>query len=247
MGIAERKEREKQMRRDLILKASEEVFFEKGLRAATLDDVAERAEVSKGTIYLYFSSKEDLYYSLMTKGLSMLLTAFEETEPDGSDPQKALLRFGEAYLKFSDEQSHIFRMLAAVDNPVMTEQISPKVLSDLEGMSDKVLSYVAKFLQKGIDSGLFRSDMSPYEAVILFWVSLSGILNLKERAAAVGDKGYTKKDSVLHGVEYVSFYNKCVKYLMEFLIIRGPKHFSKSTHAGENKVALRRTKGRTQK
>lgn len=247
MGIAERKERERQMRRDLILKASEEVFFEKGLRGATLDDVAERAEVSKGTIYLYFSSKEDLYYSLMTKGLSMLLKIFEDTKPDESNPSKALLQFGDAYLKFSDEQSYLFKMLAAVENPVVNEQVSPKVLSELENVSDKVLSYVARFVQKGIDDGTFRGDLSPYEAVILFWVSLSGVLNLKARAAAMRGKEGINKDSVLHGVEYGTLYNKCVRFLMDFLVARDSETTTKNTTVKKNNSALRRSKGVTQK
>ncbi len=220
MGIAERKEREKQMRRDLILKASEEVFFEKGLRAATLDEVAERAEVSKGTIYLYFASREDLYYSLMTKGLSMLLKAFEETSPDGYDPRGALLRFGKAYLKFSEKQSYLFRMLAAVESPVVNEKISPDVLSKLEKVSDRVLSYVAKSVQKGIEGGTFRNDLSSYEAVILFWVSLSGILNLKARAAAMHDNESISKDSVLHQVDYDLLYDKCMTFLMNLIVDR---------------------------
>ncbi|HUI30959.1 MAG TPA: TetR/AcrR family transcriptional regulator [Candidatus Acidoferrales bacterium] len=218
MGIHERKEREKQMRRDLILKASEEVFFEKGLRATTLDEIAERAEVSKGTIYLYFASKEDLYFSLMTKGLSMLLKVFEDTDPDESDPQSALVHFGVAYQKFSDEQSYLFKMLAVVENPAVNEQVSPGVLSELERMSDKVLSYVSKFVQKGIDAGTFRTDLTPYEAVILFWVSLSGILNLKMRAAAMHDIEHINKDSVLHGVDYDLLYKKGMDFLMNFLV-----------------------------
>jgi TetR/AcrR family transcriptional regulator len=243
MGIAERKVREKQMRRDLILKASEEIFFEKGLRAATLDEVAERAEVSKGTIYLYFASKEDLYYSLMIKGLSMLLKIFEDTRPDESNPSKALLQFGEAYLKFSDEQSYLFKMLAVVENPVMNEQASPKVLSELENVSDKVLSYVARFVQKGIDAGTFRNDLSPYEAVILFWVSLSGVLNLKARAAAMSGYEGINKDSVLHSVEYVTLYNKCMRFLMDFLVARNSKATTKNSTVKKNNHALRRSRG----
>ncbi len=218
MGIAERKVREKQMRRDLILKAAEEVFFEKGLRAATLDEIAERAEVGKGTIYLYFASKEDLYYSLMTKGLSMLLKVFEDTKPDNSNPRRALLQFGDAYLKFSSEQSYLFKMLGAVDNPVVNEQVAPIVLSGLENMSDKVLSYVARFVQKGIDDGTFRNDLSPYEAVLLFWVSLSGVLNLRARAAATRDNKFVSKDSVLHRVDYDSLYNKSINLFTSFLV-----------------------------
>ncbi len=223
MGIAERKERERRMRRDMILRASEEVFFEKGLRAATLDDVAERAEVSKGTIYLYFASKEDLYYSLMTRGLSMLLATFEEARPDMSDPKTALRQLSDSYLKFSREQSYLFKILAAVDRPVVSGQVSQGVFSELENISDKVLSYVARFVQQGIDAGKFRTDLSSYEAVILFWVSLSGILNLSSRAEALRANESVNKNSVLCQVNYDRLYDKCVTFLMNLFATREPR------------------------
>jgi len=243
MGIVERKEREKQMRRDLILKASEEIFFEKGLRAATLDDVAERSEVSKGTIYLYFASKEDLYYSSMTKGLSMLLKVFEDAKPDETNPRKTLLQFGEAYRQFSIEQSYLFKMLAAVESPVVNERVSPEVLSALENMSDKVLSYVAQFVRKGIDSGTFQSDLSPYEAVILFWVTLSGVLNLKARAAAIDKNENVNKNSVLHSVDYFSLYNKCMNFLTNFLVNGNSKNSVKNNTSKKSNKTLKHSKG----
>ncbi len=217
MGIVERKEREKQMRRDLILQASEAVFFEKGLRGATLDDIAEKAEVSKGTIYLYFSSKEDLYYSLMTNGLSLLLKIFQDTKPEERNSQDALVGFSKAYFKFSQEQSYLFKMLAAVENPVVSEQVSPEVFSKLEEMSDNVLSYAAQFVQKGIEGGEFRKDVSAYNAVIIFWVSLSGILNLKARTAMMLNNNSINKNSVICEVDYDLLYDQCMQFLMKFL------------------------------
>ena len=65
MGIAERKEREKQQRREEIVQAAEEVFFSKGFEKSTMDDVAEKAELSKGTLYLYFKSKEELLIGII--------------------------------------------------------------------------------------------------------------------------------------------------------------------------------------
>ena len=52
MGIAERREREREQRRNTILDAAETVFFSKGINLATMDEVAEEAELSKGTLYL---------------------------------------------------------------------------------------------------------------------------------------------------------------------------------------------------
>lgn len=217
MGIVERKEREKQMRREMILQASESVFFEKGLRATTLDEIAERAEVSKGTIYLYYSSKEDLYYSLMIRGLLLLLRMVEDVKPEDLSPVEALYQFGKAYYKFSQEQTYLFKMLAIVESPVLNEQVSKEIISELERTSDKVLSYVAGFVQKGKDTGGFRSDVSAREAVIMLWVSLSGVLNLREHSMVMMKNNCLNKESILGSVDFDTLYWKYQNYLIDFL------------------------------
>jgi AcrR family transcriptional regulator len=59
MGIEERKEREKMMRRRAILDAAKKVFVAKGFAGATMENIAEEAEFSPATIYLYFKNKDD--------------------------------------------------------------------------------------------------------------------------------------------------------------------------------------------
>jgi TetR/AcrR family transcriptional regulator len=68
MGITERKEREKEHRKEEIIDAAQKVFFEKGLLLTTMDEIAEIAELSKGTLYLYYKSKENLYLAVMMRG-----------------------------------------------------------------------------------------------------------------------------------------------------------------------------------
>lgn len=60
MGTKERRMREKKRRRQQILEAAKTHFFEKGFMAATMDKIADSVELSKGTLYLYFKSKEEL-------------------------------------------------------------------------------------------------------------------------------------------------------------------------------------------
>jgi AcrR family transcriptional regulator len=67
VGINERKQREKNMRRKLILQAAEKVFFSHN--GGTMDDVAQKAELCKGTLYLYFSNKDELLQALASKGI----------------------------------------------------------------------------------------------------------------------------------------------------------------------------------
>ena len=59
MGTKERKEREKEVRKKTILEAAKTVFFQKGFQGTTMDQIAEVAELSKGSLYLYFPSKEE--------------------------------------------------------------------------------------------------------------------------------------------------------------------------------------------
>ena len=232
------------MRRDTIVRAAEAVFFEKGLRAATLDEVAERAEVSKGTIYLYFASKEDLYCALMTRGLRLLLETFRESKPEEVGPAGALGRLGGAYLDFSRRQTYLFRMLSAVESPSVTENASPEIFSELEDASDNVLGYVATFVQKGIDTGIFRSDISAHEAVVLFWVSLSGILNLKQRSTIFKGTSALKADSIIATVDFDSLYSKCQTYLLDLLMPNEPRSAEKSSLNVKQTVKQLRAMGR---
>jgi len=70
-------ERRKDARPGEILDAALELFVEKGFAATRLEDVAQRAGVSKGTVYLYFDSKEDLFKSVIRSGM---VRAIEEAE-----------------------------------------------------------------------------------------------------------------------------------------------------------------------
>src|SRR3990172_4634377 len=70
---ASRREREKAQRREDILQAAREVFFTRGINHATVDEIAEQAEVSKGTVYLYFDTKETILAHLLLEGLQLLV------------------------------------------------------------------------------------------------------------------------------------------------------------------------------
>ncbi len=64
MGTKERRLREKERRRQLILIAAKRVFSEKGFSKSTMENIASEAELSLGTLYQYFKNKEELYASL---------------------------------------------------------------------------------------------------------------------------------------------------------------------------------------
>ena len=78
MGTKQRRTREKAARRETILEAARGVFAEKGILASTIDEIAARAEVAKGTIYLHFKSKEEMFSALLEEGLALVGKRFSE-------------------------------------------------------------------------------------------------------------------------------------------------------------------------
>jgi len=63
MGVAERRKREKEVRRDLAIEAAMRLYDEEGYHAITMEKIAERSELSRAALYLYFRNKEEILVS----------------------------------------------------------------------------------------------------------------------------------------------------------------------------------------
>jgi AcrR family transcriptional regulator len=114
-----RRERERQARRQDILNVARQVFSEKSFHQATLEEIAERAEFAKGTIYGYFSSKEDLFENLISEELAIMENQMQEALSGKHNPKQKLHRLIHYLFKYFTERkefvkiylSHIGRMV----------------------------------------------------------------------------------------------------------------------------------------
>jgi AcrR family transcriptional regulator len=101
-------------RREAILKVAREVFFEQGYTAASMSTIAARLGGSKGTLYNYFKSKEELFEAQVRERCGAAADRISEVAADG-EPQEVLTRLGEQYLEhlYSEETVQMFRILVA--------------------------------------------------------------------------------------------------------------------------------------
>jgi len=76
MGISERKEREKDRRKQQLIVAARRCFKRQGYRATSMKDIGSEADLSSGTIYLYFKNKQDLYAAVLINVLEYLRVRF---------------------------------------------------------------------------------------------------------------------------------------------------------------------------
>jgi len=108
MGITERKTREKEERRELILEKSKTLILEHGVPSLSMQDIADAAELSKATLYLYFESKEALLAEILDESSDSFVAYVEERlQPDDSG-LAALHKLWASYLGLFGESSDIF-------------------------------------------------------------------------------------------------------------------------------------------
>ncbi len=178
MSTSERREREKAQRRQEILDAARQEFFERGFHQPTVDDVAARAEVSKGTIYLYFASKEEILAHLLLEGLDLLLADMEAAfDPQPPQPESTLRALANSYLAFSQTQPHYFRLIMAFDRGRFEEQIPAELYQQVLDRSLHGLDLLARAVEIGKRAGVFLVD-DAWQAAGSVWAALNGVLVL---------------------------------------------------------------------
>jgi AcrR family transcriptional regulator len=179
LSTAERRAREKAQRRQEILDAARQEFFERGFHRPTVDDVAACAEVSKGTIYLYFESKEEILAHLLLEGLALLLNEMEASNgPESSaTAEEALQILAHAYLHFCQSYPNYFRLIMAFDRGRFEESISTKLYQQVLNQSLQGLELLAQTIEAGKASGVFHVD-DPWQAAGSVWAAINGVLVL---------------------------------------------------------------------
>ena len=176
MGIAERKEREKQQRKEEIIRAAELVFFSKGFEQSTMDDIAERAELSKGTLYLYFNSKEDLHMAVARKAILMLReVTLKATEEEGNAVEK-LQRMGWACVEFS--KSHPDEMKSILTLEGLEPGSISYSTSDVQNLiyNESTVGTVIKVVEQGVAEKLIRSDIPVLLVAHTLWMSVLSVI-----------------------------------------------------------------------
>ena len=116
MGTTERKEREKERRRSEILNAAEGIFSTKNLTLTTMDEIAEKAELGKSTIYLYYKSKEDVYLGVLCRAHDILSALFEKAVSTDKPSLKLFQNLIDACCQYSRQYSMYFQIETFLEN-----------------------------------------------------------------------------------------------------------------------------------
>jgi AcrR family transcriptional regulator len=155
-------------RRTQLLGAAREVFVAQGYHAAAMDEIAERAGVSKPVLYQHFPSKRDLYLALLEQHTDELVEATRRALASTSDNKQRVAATMDAFYAFIDSESESFRLVFESD---FTSD--PEVRELLETMQRRCAEAVAEVIEE--DTGLSATEAH------LLAVGLTGMSHVTAR------------------------------------------------------------------
>ena len=150
-----RKERELQFRLGLILDAAEEVFSETSFAGASVEEIAQRAEISVGTLYNLFRSKEDVYRAVVSRAQQIFFDRVEERVEMARGPLDKVHAVISAYFEHFHRYSRQFRLYVQATNGFQWE-LRTKLADEALARQAAFHRRLTDILQQGMDEGIFR-------------------------------------------------------------------------------------------
>jgi len=171
-----RKEKEKVQRRNAILDAAQVLFFAKSYDEITIEAVAEKAQLAKGTVYLYFKNKEEVYSAVALRGARILNKLMKQKIGGRKNGLEKAFATGEAYFQFFKEYPHYFKVFSeAGDLDLCNDN---KTSQELFDASYENLEIVLNAIIEGKKDGSVKPDLDPRVTAIFLIQSTKSMIEL---------------------------------------------------------------------
>ncbi|TDB64081.1 TetR/AcrR family transcriptional regulator [Arundinibacter roseus] len=183
MGIVERKERDREEMRDLILEAARTLFLTKGYEKTSIRNIADAIEYSPGTIYLYYKDKNELLFALHEAAFRKMTLELSQVN-DISDPFARLVEMGHRYIKYAVENPEMYDLMFVMKGPMQDLACRDEVWED--GL--KAFSLLEYVITDCIKAGYFK-ELDVETAALTIWSYMHGlvIIFLKDRMKMFND------------------------------------------------------------
>jgi AcrR family transcriptional regulator len=171
----------KVQRKRLLMDAAKELFFEKGYRDTTIEMITERAGVSTGSFYLYFSGKQEIYMTLYADGIDILHRMAEQAISwPGMSALARMAAIAQAYHRFYNERAEYFKILAFIHLHETTLKERTEMSAALDAKAIALLKMIEGVIKEGVESGEL-APLDTWQATNVLWGMMDGLVMLAER------------------------------------------------------------------
>jgi len=175
MAVSTRRQREKAQRRAQILDAARAVFLQKGFLLTTMDEVAAEAELSKGTLYLYFKSKDDLFVALGIDVAQQVADRFQNVLERNLDGLETVAAMMHSYAEFAMTNPLHFRNMAVWLASGHAVDVEAPNYSEYRGTVSKIVGRLVAAIERGQADGTIKPDLDTLRLAGQIWGGLFGI------------------------------------------------------------------------
>jgi len=187
---------------EVILEAALEVFSKHGFRGATLDQIAEEAQLSKPNLLYYFASKEALHSELLAGLLEKWLEPLAQIKQNG-DPIGEICAYIERKLELAREYPRESRLFA---NDVIQE--TPRSQSTLNGLLKKLVDEKVEIINGWIDQGKI-ARVDPYHLIFSIWATTQHYADFDSQIHVIMSEGYDDRFATAN-TYLIEFFSKAL-------------------------------------
>ena len=187
MAIAARREREREARREAILDAAARTVQARGVRDARMEEIAAAAEVSKGTLYLYYPSKDALLAGLAERNIRGALPHLEAVATNDATGLDRLLGMVDAFVAHMDSSPNMYRLMIEWMNQDDIDD-SSEAFAAYRARVATVMQLMVQCMQDGTRDGSIRADVDPLHQTLQVWSSCLGVLLMRQNAKAMSKR-----------------------------------------------------------
>ena len=194
MGIQERKQRERERRRQQIIVAAKRVFSEKGYSKSTMEDIAREAELSPGTLYLYFKNKDELYASLSLRILQYLNIRLEDVKKEKDiEPRRKIAAIKEALFDVYQFDPMILINMFHLQSSETLKNLSSPLLENITELSRNSLTILAEIFKDDTGQEIFANH-HPTAIADIVWSLFTGVVLWEESKRMIdNEKDFLKQ------------------------------------------------------
>ncbi len=179
MGINERKERERDAVKDLILNAAREIFLSEGYENTSIRKIATKIEYSPGIIYNHFKDKNDLLLALHDKAFECKIEALFLSVQNMPDPLERLQATGRGYIQYGIDNPQDYELMFILSCTMEALAVKEEFWQD----GAMAINMLKENIRECMEAGYFRKDINPDEISLILWSQVHGLVSLhnKER------------------------------------------------------------------
>ena len=190
MGIAERRIREKKDRLQQAIDAGMALYNEEGYHSITMEKIAERSELSRATLYLYFKTKDEIFVCGIVDHMHYFEKILNSIYDHREEIKDTLLEnLWDCFYQFYKKDPVIFNASLYFHQTEIIRNLPEYLRKRLHKSGSRVVNLQHKIIKYGVDEGIFIKS-NPMTLSEVIWASFLGIMHLERSKQVISQKSH---------------------------------------------------------